>query len=66
MSEAGLDGFLGNPVRGIGKSPEEENMQITSLTFYWVIFITYSAFGWMLVDARSRIKHKPNLQYPGD
>ncbi len=32
MSEAGLDGFVGNPVRVIGKSSEEENMQIASLT----------------------------------
>ncbi len=65
MSEAGLDGFVGNPVRVIGKSSEEEIMQIASLTFYWLIFVTYSAFGLMLVDA-SRIKLKPNLQYPGD
>ncbi len=66
MSETGLDGFVGNPVRVIGKSSEEENMQIASLTFYWLIFVTYSAFDWILVDVRSRIKLKPNLQYPGD
>ncbi len=66
MSEAGLDGFVGNPVRVIGKSSEEENMQIASLTFYSLIFVTYTAFGWMLVDLSNWIKLKPNLQYPGD
>ncbi len=65
MSEAGLNGFPGNPVRVIGKSSEEENMQIASLTFYWLIFVTNFAFGGMLVDLRSQIKLKPNLQYPG-
>ncbi len=33
MSEAGIDGFPGNPVRVIGKSSEVENVQITPVRF---------------------------------
>ncbi len=33
MSEAGIDGFPGNPVRVIGKPSEVENVQITPVRF---------------------------------
>ncbi len=66
MSEAGIDGFPGNPVRVIGKSLEVENVQIAPWVFYWLIFVKYTAYTWMLVDLRIRVRLKSHLQYPGD